>query len=221
MNTIYYIGGSPCSGKSTVAEILSKKYSLYYFKVDDFLEDYIKAGAFAGYPTCQKIVSMDAEQTWMRDPAGQCSEEFAFYKETFEYLAKDLRQISYSGGILTEGAAYVPAIMKQAGIPYNRYLSVTPTEQFQVFHYQKRAYVPFVLEGCLDKEKAFSNWMERDVLFAKEVRRQCVETAYASIVNDGSMEIDEMADKVAAHFGLGDDAGGRGAGLASCSDSKM
>ena len=25
MNT-YYIGGSPCSGKSTVAELLSKKY---------------------------------------------------------------------------------------------------------------------------------------------------------------------------------------------------
>lgn len=34
---IYFIGGSPCSGKSTVTEILSKKYDLYYFKVDDFL----------------------------------------------------------------------------------------------------------------------------------------------------------------------------------------
>ena len=37
MNT-YFIGGSPCSGKSTVAEILAKKYDLYYFKVDDFLD---------------------------------------------------------------------------------------------------------------------------------------------------------------------------------------
>lgn len=33
----YYIGGSPCSGKSTIAEIPSKRYDLYYFKVDDFL----------------------------------------------------------------------------------------------------------------------------------------------------------------------------------------
>lgn len=38
---VYYIGGSPCSGKSTTAEILSKKYDLYYFKVDDYLDKYI------------------------------------------------------------------------------------------------------------------------------------------------------------------------------------
>lgn len=35
MINTYYIGGSPCSGKSTIAEILSKKYN---FKVDNFLE---------------------------------------------------------------------------------------------------------------------------------------------------------------------------------------
>ena len=28
---IYYIGGSPCAGKSSVAEILCSKYNLYYF----------------------------------------------------------------------------------------------------------------------------------------------------------------------------------------------
>lgn len=38
MINTYYIGGSPCSGKSTIAEILSKKYNLYNFKVDNFLE---------------------------------------------------------------------------------------------------------------------------------------------------------------------------------------
>ena len=32
MINTYYIGGSPCSGKSTIAEIVSKKYDLYYFK---------------------------------------------------------------------------------------------------------------------------------------------------------------------------------------------
>lgn len=37
MAKIYYIGGSPCAGKSTVAEILSQKYDLYYFKVMIFL----------------------------------------------------------------------------------------------------------------------------------------------------------------------------------------
>ena len=53
MMNVYYIGGSPCSGKSTVAEILSERYDLYYFKVDDFLDTYTKQGALKGYPVCR------------------------------------------------------------------------------------------------------------------------------------------------------------------------
>lgn len=202
MRTISYIGGSPCAGKSTVAEILSEKYSLYYFKVDDFLDNYTKAGALQGCPICKKNAELNAEQIFMRSPQLQCSEEFAFYKEIFEYLAADLSKISCKNGILTEGAAYVPALMKQAGIPFNRYIAITPSEEFQIFHYKQRGFVPYVLDGCQDQEKAFSNWMDRDILFAKEVQRQCQQENYAAIVNDGSMDIDALAMRVAVHFGL-------------------
>lgn len=40
----YYIDGSPCRGNTTKAEILSERYDLYYFKVDDFLDKYTKMG---------------------------------------------------------------------------------------------------------------------------------------------------------------------------------
>lgn len=202
MTTIYYIGGSPCAGKSTVSEILSKKYGLYYFKTDDFLDRYTKAGAAQGSPICKKNLELDAEQIWMRSPQLQCDEEFAYYKEIFEFLEADLKQLPHKNGILTEGTAYVPAIMKQSGIPYNRYIAITPAEAFQISHYKKRTFVPYVLEGCRDKERAFSNWMDRDLLFAKEVQRQCLEENYAFIVNDGSIGLDAFAAQVAEHFGL-------------------
>jgi len=70
MTEIYYIGGSPCAGKSTVAEMLSKKYSLYYFKADDFLETYMKAGASQGDPICREIISAKRTQNWMRNRSG-------------------------------------------------------------------------------------------------------------------------------------------------------
>ena len=68
---IYYIGGSPCAGKSSVAEILSKKHDLYYFKTDDFLDRYMQTGARKGYSVCRKVTSMNAEQVWMREPLVQ------------------------------------------------------------------------------------------------------------------------------------------------------
>ena len=51
----YYIGGSPCSGKSTIAEALSEKYNLHYFKVDDYLDRYMKLGATNKNEICKKL----------------------------------------------------------------------------------------------------------------------------------------------------------------------
>lgn len=199
---IYYIGGSPCSGKSTVAEILSEQYDLYYFKVDDFLDSYTKQGALKGYPVCRKQVELTPDQIWMRDPVLQCREELIYYEEVFEFIERDLEQIKNVNGVITEGAAYVPGLIRDAQIPENRYLSITPTKEFQLFHFRKRTFVPYILRGCSNMERAFDNWMERDILFAGEVRKQCGETGYTSVINDGSMEIAGLADLVATHFGL-------------------
>lgn len=204
MRSTYIIGGSPCAGKSTVAEILAKKYDLHYFKVDDLLDHYTRLGAAKGCPICQKTIEWSPEQIWMREPVIQCEEEFEWYREVFEYVTADLKQVNCKNGIITEGAAYVPELIKQLGVPMDRYISITPTPEFQVFHFRKREFVPYILEGCSDKEKAFYNWMDRDVLFAKEVQRQCAEENYVSIINDGSMKIAEMAEKVERHFGLGE-----------------
>ncbi len=92
--------------------------------------------------------------------------------------------------------------MRKLNISNNRYISITPTRDFQISHYNKREWISFVLEGCSDKEKAFSNWMERDVLFAKEVQKQCIKENYVSIINDGSIEVDEYVHRIAVHFGL-------------------
>ena len=202
MMNIYYIGGSPCSGKSTVAEILSEQYDLYYFKVDDFLDSYTKQGALKGYLVCRKQVELTPDQIWMRDPVLQCREELIYYEEVFEFIERDLEQIKNVNGVITEGAAYVPGLIRDVQIPENRYLSITPTKEFQLFHFRKRTFVPYILRGCSNMERAFDNWMERDILFAGEVRKQCGETGYTSVINDGSMEIAGLADLVATHFGL-------------------
>lgn len=115
---------------------------------------------------------------------------------------EDLKQISGKNGIITEGAAYLPKLMKRIQMPENRYISITPTEEFQVFHFRKREFVPYVLKGCSDMEKAFEKWMKRDTFFAHEVRRQCDEENFVSLINNGEMAINELVNIVSAHFEL-------------------
>lgn len=60
---IFYIGGSPCSGKSTVAEALAPRYGLAHFKADDHLDTFTTRGAAAGLPVCRRILSMSGDET--------------------------------------------------------------------------------------------------------------------------------------------------------------
>lgn len=212
---IYYIGGSPCAGKSTVAEELSRRYGLFYFKVDDYLDIYSRMGAAedrsaAGtdslegenFRICRKQLDWSAEQIWMRNPEIQYKEELIYYREIFGFIQRDLEKLSETQNIITEGAAYLPELMAMEQIPKSRYLSITPTKEFQLFHFRKREFVPYILRDCSDSSRAFQNWMERDILFAEEVRRQCGKYGYVSVVNDGTEEIEAMVNRAAAHFGF-------------------
>lgn len=198
----YYIGGSPCSGKSTIAEMLAEKYCLNYFKVDDYLNKYVEIGSLQGKPICKKQLEMNAEEIWMRGPLLQCQEELRFYEEIIEYILSDLSSMSGSRGIITEGAAYLPVLMKKYNISEERYFSLIPTKEFQVSHYKLREWLPYVLRECKDKETAFNNWMERDALFALEVNNQCRKEGFSSIINDGTIGIIEISGMIAQQFGL-------------------
>lgn len=202
MTKIYYIGGSPCSGKSTVAEIIASKFNLQYFKVDDFLDDYIAKGKEKGKPFSTKSINMTVDESWLRSPIEQNEEELEIYREMFEFVINDLRKIDSPKDILAEGAAFLPELMNCIGVNRNHYICIVPTKEFQYFHYKQRPFVPYVLEGCSNKEQAFENWMERDAIFAETVKQSAEKLGYRTIVTDGKKDINYTYRQVCKAFGL-------------------
>jgi len=202
MAKIYWIGGSPCSGKSTIAEIISNRYGLYYFKVDDYLEKYTNYGFLLNLEICRKQSIMNSEEIWMREAALQYKEELQFYDEIFDFILQDLETMCEGRDIITEGTAYLPNLMNKKDIAKDRYLAIIPTRNFQINHYIQREWIHSVLDGCSDFQKAFNNWMDRDSLFVEEVIRQCGENRYLSLVNNGKTSIKDLVEIVSAHFSL-------------------
>ncbi len=204
MNNIYWIGGSPCSGKSTVAQMISDRLGMDYFKLDDLLEELITRAAENGGESCAAVIAMTPEQTWMRDPKEQCREEFAIYREIFPYAMEKLTTAAAAAGrpVITEGAGWLPELMQNIGVERSRYFCLVPTRVFQMVEYSKRPWIDYVLEGCSDKEAAFANWMERDVQFALRAAADARRRGYPVMVNDGSPEIEDMYRKITGHFGF-------------------
>lgn len=182
---VYYIGGSPCSGKSTLAEMIATKYGFYYYKLDDKIEEHMKKAAEALKPRCKAYSGMTPEQVWMRTPEIQFKDEIGIYQEIFDYALFDLEKLNSSTPVITEGAGFMPELMKKVGIRINEYICIVPTCDFQIEKYSKRERVPYVLEGCSDKEKAFDNWMKRDIMFAKYAAENAEKYGYEVMWTDG------------------------------------
>lgn len=202
MTKIYYIGGSPCSGKSTIAEMISEQYGLYYFKVDDYLDEYIRRGDASNKPLSSQVLKLSADETWMREPMVLNKEELEIYREIFDFIIEDLGKIEAPNGIITEGAAYLPELMNDIKVAFNSYVCIVPTKDFQYHHYRLRSWVPEVLKDCTDKEQAFENWMERDALFAVSVKEKADKLGYKTIVVDGTIGADHIYEQVVKWFNL-------------------
>ena len=183
------IGGSPCSGKSTAAERIAQEYGAYYFKVDDHLSELIKQAADNGSAVCNAIQQMSPEEIWMREPEVQCKEEFEIYRDIAPFVFDMISRIE-ADLIITEGAAYTPEVMEI--YTADGYVTIVPSPEFQVSHYREREWVPYVLEGCSDKDKAFDNWMQRDTLFAQQIQAECVASGIPCKVNDGSESVGQI-----------------------------
>jgi dephospho-CoA kinase len=203
LNNIYWIGGSPCCGKSTISELLVKEFGFILYKCDDYLDRYIEEGAAAGIDIMKKFKSMNKDETWLhRDVEQQVHDEFEYYRHAVKIIKEELKRNYSQGNILVEGAAILPEFIKSEGIDYNKYVCIVPTKEFQLDKYSKREWVKGYLSDCSCPEKAFNNWMERDARFAQIVMKAANEYKMNVITVDGSRAIEDNYLKVKEMFRL-------------------
>ncbi len=203
MSEIYYIGGSPCSGKSSIAEMLVQKYSFQYFKQDDFLDEYMKKGASEEHDLFKKVLLMSMEEMWMRDPSEQCHEEISLYEIMLAYSMNNISAFSQDKPIIAEGAGFLPHLVKSMNVDKSHYICIVPTKEFQVSAYSKREWIVHYLSDCSDKDRAFANWMDRDALLAEKVLKDAKNLDYQHLIVDGTSGIDENFAFVEKVFRLG------------------
>lgn len=202
MGNIYYIGGSPCSGKSTLAERLADRYKMAYYRFDDHLDEFMELGAKKGDGFLKKVYNMKGDEIWMRSPDVQAEEELEIYKRIYKFCLRDLRALSEKGDVIAEGAGFLPELMSKDEIAPDRYICIVPTKSFQYQRYSARPWIEYVLAPCSDKQKAFDNWMERDAIFAITVRKSAEALGYKTFTTDGSVNEDRMQTLAEEIFGL-------------------
>jgi 2-phosphoglycerate kinase len=201
---ILWMGGSPCSGKSSIAERLANRYGLALYRCDDAFWKHTEHVDPDRHPTLHKLNQMTWDEIWMRPVDVQIADEMRCYHEEFEMIVDDLLAYPRSTPVLAEGAALLPDLVSALLPNDRRAIWIVPTATFQQTHYtpEQRPWVHGILKQCRDARQAFQNWMDRDAGFAKRVSARARELGLELIEVDGERTIEQNTKIVANHFRL-------------------
>jgi 2-phosphoglycerate kinase len=203
MAHILWMGGSPCSGKSSIAAILAEQYGLRTYHVDEAYQEHRQRFVPAKHPCMHKWTTTPWDELWMQPAEVLLREAIACYSEHLELILKDLLAMRRSEPVLVEGTALLPDRVSGLLLSRDRALWVVPTEAFQREHYPQRgAWVASILSQCRDPEQALQNWMDRDVAFARWVVQRTQALGLNLLDVNGQRTIAETANVVAERFQL-------------------
>jgi hypothetical protein len=200
---VYWIGGSPCSGKSSVADAIAARHCLGQYNCDEAYERHRTMTTADRFPVFYRLHVASAEDLWvLRSVEQQVAEEIQLYREEFPLILEDLEALFADGQMVAEGAALLPELIAGLGVHCERAVWIVPTEAFQREHYARRAWRHDVVKDCSDPDRAWENWMARDAGFALAVAEQARSLGFKVLTTDGTRSIDDAVRLVEAHFGL-------------------
>lgn len=197
---IYVLDGSPCSGKSSIAERLAAEYSLNYYKIDDYEQAHCQRCTAEQQPVLFRYLQLSWNERWMRPVELQVEEEFAIARERWPMVREDLR--SLESPLLVEGASALPELVWEWLGASSQVAYLVPEAHFQYRYYSQRPWIKHILQDCADPDAAFERWMQRDQLFGRKVLEQAQALGYHTRLVDGSQSLEENYQQVVAWFGL-------------------
>lgn len=189
----WWIGGSPCSGKSTVAGMLAASWQLPLYRCDDAFARHARLVDSATGPTLTKVTAMPIGDRLAQPIEVQVGDVVHAYREEFPLIVQDLAGV---GPILVEGAALLPDLLAGLNVARNRAVWIVPTEDFQRHCYRHRQWARDLLASLVDADGAFERWMRRDAVFARRVAEQASRLGYPVVTVGGTAEPADVAAAV-------------------------
>jgi hypothetical protein len=197
---VYWLGGAPCAGKSSVADTLVTKYGWQLYRCDEAYKHHLSIVTSEEQPIFSQLSALTDDALWMRPLAQQISQEIGLYQEEFPLILDDLLALPKTMPVLVEGAALLPHLVAPLLVARYQALWMVPAPEFQMKHYMQREWAQKIVATCTHPEQAFANWMQRDISFAAYVTQNALEQRLFLMRVDGRQSLEENIEMVEQHF---------------------
>jgi len=198
MANVYWIGGAPDAGKSTVAELLCARYGLMAYHYDGAEQSHLsRLPCRSAYRT---LMDASFDGRWLdAEPKELCELALASFRERWPLVLEDLRGFG-TRQVVAEGFGLMPEIVGAVAAP-ERAVFLVASEEFKSNSVARRD-KPEGRHQTRDPDRARRNMLDRDTLIAEEVRVQADKLAMLVVEARLGRSAEGLANLVATWFRL-------------------
>lgn len=201
--TTYWIGGSVCSGKSVVAEVLSRDWGATIYEYDkterNHLERLDKADLILDRIPDPEERRHAHDTRWLhRPPADMATRTIRSWAERFPLVLEDLGELA-ADRVVAQGPGLFPHLVAPLLEDRSHGVWLIATGDFIQWARRRRGMT--APDMTSDPQWASENIVARDRLMADHVRADAEALGLRTITVDGSESVDALATKVATLFG--------------------
>ncbi|WP_091103924.1 hypothetical protein [Micromonospora citrea] len=211
LSHVRWLAGGTGSGKSTLARALAERYDVLIYDGDRAERGYVSRCTAHEQPYLWALRQAPPAQKWNSRSAQEIFESMpSLHGETFGFVVDDLLAMRTGRPVLVDDFRTLPREVAPLLAWPEQAAFLLPTPQFRDRALRAR---------FADAARARANWgdsdhgealalrLARDELWDAEVRRQAVELHLPVVSIDGSRDVTDLVDDLAARFRLGPSTG--------------
>ena len=198
---VLWLGGTPCSGKSAVAQQLIARYPVQLYHYDRYEQAHLARRDPARHPAFCADAALSMDNRWVQRVVDEMVRATtAVWHERFAMVIDDLLALPATAPILAEGPGLLPADVAPLLTTPRQAIWLVPTEAFKRATQPTRGGGP--VNQTSDPARAYQHLIDLDLQLAVDVRRHAEELGLTVLMVDGSRSIADTGTFVAQHFGL-------------------
>lgn len=200
---VYWIGGGPGAGKSTIACRIAAQHGLHVYATDDVMADHARRSTHEDCPLLHRFIAMDMDERWVNRSPETMLETFHWFQgEGFNMIIEDLLELSHKRGVIVEGFRLLPRLVKPLLSVLSHAVWLLPTPAFtQTVVASRGGSASGFLARTSDPERALRNLLERDLMFTNILREETARLELPTIEVNTTMTEDDLTKRVIEVFG--------------------
>lgn len=206
LSQVFWIGGTACSGKTTIARMLAQKYDVRIYNRDEHQREHLMRAIPEKQPTLHKAwVNRESWEVLYKQPAETVFEQAkAEAFEAFEFIVDDLLRVTNGAPLIAEGIGLYPELVEQVSSPQQVVYFVADEGLARKTWTDRYENTPW-LEGYSDPEQIIETFINLTLLDARYIQENarrldfiCIVSTVESNISDAFRTAEECFKSVIA-----------------------